>query len=66
MKTLKSRMVKSGDFKGERLKLVQFTEKEQKENNGDKFAVAFGEYNDIDFSCETQDEAESFYKNWEN
>jgi len=65
MRTIKSKTVKKGEFKGEKLKLVELNTKEQAENNGDKFAVAFGDYGDIDYSCETEKEAQEFYDGWE-
>lgn len=65
MRTIKSKTIKKGEFKGEKLKLVALNAKEQAENNDDKFAVAFGEYNDIDYSCETEKEATEFFNGWE-
>jgi hypothetical protein len=66
MKTLKTRTINKGDFKGEKLSVVILNKKEQQENNNDLYAVVFGEYKDIDFSCGTEKEAIDFYKDWEN
>ena len=65
MKTLKQRTIKKGDNKGELLKVVEFNKTEQKENNS-RYAVTFGEYNDIDHTTNYLNEAIDFYKDWEN
>lgn len=65
MKTLQSRIVKSGDFKGEKLKIKELNTKEQKEYNC-KYVVTLGEYDDIDHETENLKEAIEFYNDFEN
>jgi len=59
MTTVKKGTIKTGLLKGEKYKIKELDEKEQKEFNY-KFIVTQGEYDDTDFETETLEEALDF------
>jgi hypothetical protein len=64
-KTIKSRRVKSGIFKGEILKIKQLNSKEQAERYGTTHIVTLNEYDDEDYEGTLKDCTEHF-NNYEN
>lgn len=61
MKTLKSKY-----FNDEKLKLKELNEKEQQDQNGYKYIITYGEYDDVEFEEDSLQAATEWYNDYGN
>lgn len=66
LKTITTRTITKGILKGEKLKIKELNDNEQKQHNNYKYIITLGEYDDIDHEAEIKKEALEFYNDYEN